>query len=131
MTIRTSKFNKADFSEALAPGLKIAESIGVAVKFCGADLTGASIVDIDLSLGDFRKANLSRAVLRQSRFHGAIFSSCDLSGADLTKTELYGANLSSAIIQDAKFKGAKYDRKTKWGKAGPPPGAVFVEEKDK
>jgi uncharacterized protein YjbI with pentapeptide repeats len=84
-----------------------------------------------LSLGDFRKANLSNAVLRQSRFHGASFASCNLSGADLTKAELYGADLSSANIQDAKFKGAKYDRKTKWARGGPPTGAVLVEDKDK
>jgi uncharacterized protein YjbI with pentapeptide repeats len=131
MTIRSCMFGKCDFSKTVAPGLKIAESMGVGVKFCGADLSGASIEDIDLGLSDFRTANLSRAVLRKSRFHEAIFSSCDLSRADLTKTELYGANLSSAVIEGANFKGAKYDRKTKWGKAGPPAGAVLVSEKDK
>jgi uncharacterized protein YjbI with pentapeptide repeats len=123
--------NKSDFSEAIAPGLTIISSIGISAKFNGADLTGAHLENSGLSLGDFRKAKLSGAVLRKSRFHEANFGSCDLSGADLAEAELYQANLASAIIRDAKFTGAKYDRKTKWGKAGAPAGAVLVKDKDK
>ena len=66
----------------------------------GADLTGVSAADGDLTLADLRGAKLYMA---------------NLSGADLTGALLENANLSGAILRDAKganLAGAITDTKT-------------------
>jgi uncharacterized protein YjbI with pentapeptide repeats len=123
----SSEINYCDFSDAIAPAVKIMALAAIRIKFVRANLRGARLKDIGLSLCDFTQADLSGAKLALSELHKVQFAGCNLSNADLSQSELYGADLSKAIIKATKFKGARYDVKTKWP-GDPPSGAIFVEE---
>jgi hypothetical protein len=77
----------------------------------GADLSGASLVRMDLSGSRCAGAIMSKAMLTEAVFAGADLSGADLSGADLTGADLTGARargvrLIEADLTDANLAGA-------------------------
>jgi hypothetical protein len=78
----------------------------IEANLSGADLTGANLREADLS-----KADLSGACLIEANLSGADFSRADLSGAclieaDLSGADLIGANLREADLSKADLSGA-------------------------
>ena len=73
------------------------------VDFSGADLTGSSFKNADLTDSDFVLANLTSC-----NFDGADLSGVDFSGANLTKcnlnnTDLSGVNMMNTLISETSF----------------------------
>jgi uncharacterized protein YjbI with pentapeptide repeats len=69
--------------------------------FTGADLSLASLKQLNLSGSQFVRAKLVQADLRQANLNGV-----DLTKADLRKAQLAGADLTNANVNGADFEGA-------------------------
>jgi uncharacterized protein YjbI with pentapeptide repeats len=119
---------EADLSGVSAQGVKLSTYGGVQfrVKFCAADLRKARLAGSFYD-SDFRRANLSDAVIGSSQLLGSDLSGCDLSRANFVEAGLQNANLTGAIIDGARFKGATYTRTTRWP-GDPPAGTVLVKK---
>ena len=71
-----------------------------------ADLSRADLREADLSGADLREANLSEADLRWANLSGADLREANLCGADLRRANLSGADLREANLREANLCGA-------------------------
>ena len=71
-----------------------------------ADLREANLSGADLREADLREANLSGANLREANLSGANLSWADLSGANLREADLREADLRRADLREADLSGA-------------------------
>ena len=74
-----------------------------------ADLSRADLREADLSGADLREADLSGADLREANLRGANLRWANLSGADLREANLRGANLCGADLRGVNLCGADLD----------------------
>jgi hypothetical protein len=77
------------------------EGRGPIIRLGGADLSGASLIEPNLSGADLSGADLSGAELIEANLSGANVEDANLSGANLYSADLSGADLSGAILDDA------------------------------
>ena len=77
-------------------------------QLAGMDLSGGSLLYMDLIGADLAGAKLRRTKLTGSGLSGADLSGADLTGAWLEGADLSGANLSGANFSGAHLKGAKF-----------------------
>ena len=92
--------------------------------FALSNLSGAILMDADLTMADLTKINLSGADLTRANFHSADLREAELYGATLydaqldgTKFEgakLYGANLSGSMLRDTSLGKADGEKPEKW-----------------
>jgi len=95
----------------------------------GVDLSGKSILDIDIS-----GSNLSGSHFVKSRFEGSTLDGVDFSGADLSRadllntymsgTVLYGSKLIGAYMEGVNIEECRFDKETDFSSAYLPDGPV-------
>ena len=113
MIARTHALPEGMGSRALKPSVEALARDGVAMKeidlsgadLRGAKLTGANFRRADLSNAILVEADLSGADLRGADLSGAVFSRANLGNADLCEADLTDADLSGAIFHDAYMEG--------------------------
>ena len=90
----------------------------IEANLSGADLSGTDLIEANLSGANLRGANLARACLRGANLKGANLEGAYLRGADLQEANLTGANLEGANLE-----GAKANEDTTWPEGFDPEAA--------
>lgn len=105
-TLRMCTFERVQAASCDMRGAKLENSEAQGIVLDGADLSGGSLVDTDLT-----RATLRGAILRDVDASGATFRGADLRGADLrgasfVDADLRGADLRGAVLDEVDFDGA-------------------------
>ena len=117
------RFSGVDWSGADLQGFPLAEA-----WLRGADLRAADLRDSALRHADLQQADLSLSHLEGADLREAILRGATLVGANLDGADFRGADLRAARVETstdgAQLQLALFDLETRWGDAGPPPGAL-------
>lgn len=116
----------ANLAGADLSGLSLAQADLTGALLRNANLQHTDLTQATLSGADLSGANLSGATMIQVTAHGTRLVGANLSGADLTQADLTGANLSRANLSGASFSQATLTGANFKGATGVPPWSLYL-----